>query len=187
MIKRMCVYCGSSRADMSKYIDSVIELAGILVERNIELVYGGASVGLMGALADSVLLKGGRVIGVIPNEIVKKYEVAHRDLTELHTVDSMHERKMKMAELSDAFIALPGGLGTFEEIIEVMTWNQLGFIKKPAGFLNIKGFYNKLREFFEHVIQEKFIYHEYMHRIIFEDDPLILYEKLIDDNELITA
>lgn len=187
MIKRVCVYCGSSRANMNKYIDSVNDLAQLIVKNEMELVYGGASVGIMGALANSVLERGGRAIGVIPEEIVKKYEVAHSDLTKLYVVDGMHERKQKMAELSDAFIALPGGLGTFEEILEIMTWNQLGFIDKPAGFLNLNGFYDKLKEFFDHAIDEKFIYDVYISRIIFENDAKSLLESLMTEKKLRAA
>jgi len=179
MIKRICVYCGSSRASMDKYIESVNSVAQLIVDNDMELVYGGSSVGLMGAMANSVLEKGGNVIGVIPKEIVNRYEVAHSDLTKLYVVDGMHERKQKMTELSDAFIALPGGLGTFEEILEIMTWNQLGFINKPAGFLNSNGFYDKLKDFFNHVIRENFIYEGYTSKIIFESNAKSLFGYLM--------
>jgi len=182
MIKRICVYCGSSRANMDKYVETVDTVAQLIVNNKMELVYGGSSVGLMGALANSVLEKGGSVIGVIPKEIVKKYEVAHSDLTKLYVVEGMHERKLKMAELSDAFIALPGGLGTFEEILEIMTWNQLGFINKPAGFLNSNGFYDKLKEFFDRVVHEKFIYEGYISKIIFESSAKSLFGYLMAES-----
>jgi len=167
---------------MDKYLKAVDGVAQLIVDNGMELVYGGSSVGLMGALANSVLEKGGGVIGVIPREIVKRYEVAHSELTKLYVVEGMHERKYKMAELSDAFIALPGGLGTFEEILEIMTWNQLGFINKPAGFLNANGFYDKLKEFFDRAINEKFIYEGFTSKIIIESSAKELFRYLITES-----
>jgi hypothetical protein len=136
-LKSICVYCGSSPGRLKAYSTAARALAASLVEQNIRLVYGGANVGIMGLLADAVLQLGGEVIGVIPEALVQK-EVAHTGLTELHVTQSMHERKTLMAELSDGFVALPGGIGTLEELFEVWTWAQLGFHDKPCGLLNGK-------------------------------------------------
>ena len=141
------------------------------------LIYGGGNVGLMGAVADSVLATGGKVIGVIPQALVDK-EVAHTGLSDLRVVDSMHERKSLMADLSDGFIALPGGLGTLEEFCEVATWTQLGFHKKACGLLNISGFYDGLLSFLNHATKEKFIRPEHRSIILAEEDPVKLIEKL---------
>lgn len=155
-MKNICVYCGSSPGRRSGYKEEAINLAQQMVARDIGLVYGGASVGIMGTLADAVLSAGGRVSGIIPQMLVDK-EVAHQGLSELHVVNSMHERKTLMAELSDAFIALPGGLGTLEELFEVLTWAQLGIHQKPCGLLNVAGYYNHLTAFLNHAVDEKFI------------------------------
>ena len=155
-MKKVCVYCGSSPGKSPEYIASARELANELVTRNIGLVYGGASVGIMGELADTVLAGGGEVIGVIPQSLVDK-EVSHSGLTELRIVNSMHERKAIMAEISDGFIALPGGLGTIEELFEVLTWSQLGLHKKPCALLNVKQYYSSLCSFLDHAVDEQFV------------------------------
>lgn len=155
-MSNICVYCGSSPGRLEAYSDGARALAQALVERDLGLVYGGASVGIMGLLADAVLQRGGRVIGVIPEALERK-ELAHKGLTELHVTASMHERKMRMAELSDGFIALPGGIGTFEEIFEIWTWAQLGFHAKPCGLLNIAGYYDGLTRFLDHAVAEQFV------------------------------
>lgn len=155
-MKRICVYCGSRPGKHPEYIESAHNLAQELVKRNIGLVYGGASIGIMGEIADKVLAGGGEVIGVIPQALADK-EVPHHGLTELRIVDSMHKRKATMAETSDGFIALPGGLGTIEELFEVLTWSQLGFHKKPCALLNVKGYYNNLLTFMDHAVAEQFI------------------------------
>lgn len=155
-MNNICVYCGSSPGRLDAYADGARTLAQALVERDLGLVYGGASVGIMGLVADAVLQRGGRVIGVIPEALERK-ELAHRGLTELHVTASMHERKMRMAELSDGFIALPGGIGTFEEIFEIWTWAQLGFHAKPCGLLNIAGYYDGLTHFLDHAVAERFV------------------------------
>ncbi|MBV1881879.1 MAG: TIGR00730 family Rossman fold protein [Pseudomonadales bacterium] len=155
-MKKVCVYCGSSPGKSPEYIASAKELANELVTRNIGLVYGGASVGIMGELADTVLAGGGEVIGVIPQSLVDK-EVSHSGLTELRVVKSMHERKAIMAEISDGFIALPGGLGTIEELFEVLTWSQLGLHKKPCALLNVKQYYSSLCSFLDHAVDEQFV------------------------------
>ena len=153
---RICVFCGSSPGRSPNYMAAAVVLGKSLVDHGIILVYGGASVGLMGALADSVLASGGKVVGVIPETLVEK-EVSHKGLTELHVVASMHERKALMAELADAFIALPGGFGTIEELCEILTWSQLGMHKKPIGLLNIDGYYESLLEFFDRAVSEGFV------------------------------
>lgn len=145
-MKSICVYCGSNFGERVSYLKAAQSLGAEMAEREITLVYGGGNVGLMGAVADSVLAAGGKVIGVIPQALVDK-EVAHVGLSDLRVVSSMHERKSLMADLADGFIALPGGLGTLEEFCEVATWTQLGFHKKACGLLNIDGFYNGLLSF----------------------------------------
>ncbi|MDD1633959.1 MAG: TIGR00730 family Rossman fold protein, partial [Methylococcaceae bacterium] len=150
-INSICIYCGSSPGRLDAYASAAFSLAESLVSRNIRLVYGGASIGIMGMVADQVLKLGGQVIGVIPKALAHK-EVAHHHLTELHVTQSMHERKMLMAELSDGFIALPGGIGTLEELFEIWTWAQLGFHNKPCGLLNVEGYYDSLIGFLDHVL-----------------------------------
>ena len=153
---RICVFSGSNLGRHDQYRTSAAELGALLAERQIGLVYGGAAVGLMGAVADSVLAAGGDVIGVIPRALAER-EVAHTGLPDLRIVDSMHERKALMAELSDAFIALPGGIGTLEELFEVWTWTQLGAHAKPCGLLNTLHFYDGLLAFLDHVVDEAFL------------------------------
>ena len=155
-IKRICVYCGSSPGKSPAYITAAKQLASVLSERGIGLVYGGATVGVMGAIADAVLEAGGEAIGVIPKSLAVK-ELAHENLSELHVVASMHERKAMMAELSDGFVALPGGWGTLEEIFEILTWAQLGFHDKPCGLLNIDGYYDGLIGFLENSFEQQFV------------------------------
>ena len=150
------MYCGSSRGERPDYKDAAIGFAAELVARDLELVYGGARKGIMGVLADAMLERGGRVYGVMPHSLVRK-EIAHGDLTELHVTETMHERKAMMAEMADGFVALPGGFGTLEEIIEVLTWGQLGFHRKPCGLLNVAGYYDRLGSFVEHAEREGFI------------------------------
>jgi len=155
-IKKICVYCGSSPGKNPAYSLAAKALAKALCERNIGLVYGGAAVGVMGTIANAVLEAGGEAIGVIPKSLAVK-EVAHESLTKLHVVASMHERKAMMAELSDGFIALPGGWGTLEEIFEILTWAQLGFHDKPCALLNIEGYYDQLIAFLENSFQQQFV------------------------------
>jgi len=174
-MKNICVYCGSSPGRLEAYSDTARSLAQALVERDLGLVYGGASVGIMGLVADSVLQLGGRVVGVIPEALAQK-ELAHRGLTELHVTASMHARKTLMAELSDGFIALPGGIGTLEEIFEIWTWAQLGFHAKPCGLLNVAGYYDGLIAFLDHAVAEQFV--KPLHRSILsvEQEPAALLE-----------
>lgn len=155
-IKQLCVFCGSSPAKRSEYNKAASELGRKLVEHNIQLIYGGGNVGLMGVIADTVMSSGGEVIGVIPEFIAEK-EVAHNKLTELHIVQSMHERKALMSELSDGFIAMPGGIGTFEELFEVLTWQQLGIQSKPCALLNTCNYFEYLIKQLDHAVDEKFL------------------------------
>ena len=153
---RICVFTGSSDGRRPAYRAAAVELGRMLVARGFDLVYGGAHVGLMGAVADSVLSEGGHVIGVIPRSLVDR-EVAHTSLSELRVVSSMHERKALMADLSDAFIAMPGGWGTLEELFEVLTWSQLGLHRKPCGLLNVDGYFDPLLALLRHVADEQFV------------------------------
>ena len=155
-MKRVCVYCGSNRGLRSVYADAARDLAAVLVRHEIELVYGGADKGIMGVIADEVLRLGGQVHGVIPQMLIDK-ELAHQGLTELHVVSSMHARKSMMAALSDGFIAMPGGFGTLEEIIEIITWGQLRFQDKPCGLLNIDGYFDHLLSYLDHASAEGFL------------------------------
>src|SRR5579871_2561416 len=155
-MKRICVFCGSSPGRRPEYREAAVQMAKELARRGIGVVYGGGNVGLMGALADTVLASRGEVIGVIPEQLMAR-EVGHKGLTQLHVVGSMHERKALMADLSDAFVALPGGFGTFEEFCEVVTWAQLGIIAKPCGMLNTLGYYSRFLEMFDHAVEEQFL------------------------------
>jgi len=178
-IKTICVYCGSSPGKNPAFLRAAESLAKTLCERGIGLVYGGAAVGVMGAVADAVLSRGGEVIGVIPHNLATK-EVAHAGLSELLVVASMHERKARMEELSDGFIALPGGWGTFEEIFEMLTWAQLGMHQKPCGLLNVAGYYDHLFTFLEHAVAENFVRSEHQPMIIMEQDPVSLLDRFRD-------
>ena len=175
-INTICIYCGSSSGRHETYDSAANALAEALVSRNINLVYGGANIGLMGVIANQVLKLGGEVIGVIPKALALK-EVAHKHLTQLHITESMHERKMMMAELSDGFIALPGGIGTLEELFEIWTWAQLGFHNKPCGLLNINGYYNSLIGFLDHVLAEQFVKKEHHALLLVETNPNTLLDR----------
>ena len=155
-MKRICVFCGSNRGVRSEYIEAAQDLGKVLVKRNLSLVYGGGNVGLMGVIADAVLAEGGEVIGVIPQSLVDR-EVAHQSLTKMHIVNSMHERKALMADLSDGFIAMPGGMGTFDEFCEILTWAQLGIHQKPCGILNVENYFTPLLKMFDHAMDEGFL------------------------------
>jgi uncharacterized protein (TIGR00730 family) len=174
---RICVFTGSSTGVSPEYAAAARGLGRLLADRGVDLVYGGARVGLMGVVADAVLQAGGSVIGVIPSVLVAK-EVAHAGLTDLHVVSSMHERKAKMAELSDAFIAMPGGLGTLEELFEVLTWGQLGLHRKPCGLLNTSGYFDPLLAFVNHTVGEGFVRREHADMIMVAEDPAELLDRL---------
>lgn len=155
-MRRICVFCGSNPGQRPEYAEAARNLGALLAQRGLGLVYGGGNVGLMGIVADAAMKAGGNVIGIIPQALMR-LEVGHRNVSELRVVGSMHERKAMMAELSDAFIALPGGIGTMEEIFEVWTWGQLGLHAKPAGFLDVGGFYGHLNAFLDHMTAEGFL------------------------------
>lgn len=152
----ICVFCGASLGANPSYRAAAEQLGAYLAAQGIRLVYGGGAVGLMGVVADAALAAGGEVIGIIPQSL-ERAEVGHNGLTRLEVVDGMHARKARMAELSDAFIALPGGLGTLEELFEVWTWGQLGYHAKPLGLLDVDGFYSRLGEFLDHLVSEQFV------------------------------
>jgi len=179
MITSICVFCGSSPGVRPEYADAARRFARAAVDRGIRIVYGGASVGLMGTLADTVLDAGGEIIGVMPRALVDR-EIAHRRLTALHIVDTMHERKALMAELADAFVALPGGLGTLEELFEVWTWGMLGLHKKPYGVLNTAGYYAPLTSFLDHACAEGFVRTTQREMLIAADAPERLIARLVD-------
>jgi len=177
MIRTLCVFCGSSIGDQSLYSDRATLLADFLLTEKITLVYGGANVGLMRVLADTMLAGGGKVIGVMPRWLVER-EVAHAGLSEMHIVEGMQERKALMASLSDAFIALPGAYGTLDELFEVLTWNQLGIITKPVGLLNIGGFFDPLLNMLDHAVAEKFLRREHRDLLVSDDDIRTLFRKI---------
>lgn len=177
-MKHLCVFCGSNPGAQPIYAIAAQTMGQAMVRRGLGLVYGGGNVGLMGTIADAVLSAGGEVIGVIPQTLVDK-ELAHRGLTQLHIVRSMHERKALMAELSNGFIALPGGFGTFEEFCEVLTWAQLGFHQKPCGLLNIADYYTPLIAMFDHATAEQFVRPPHRSLVLEAQDPDQLLEKLV--------
>lgn len=174
---RISVFCGASSGVNTEYQNAAVKMGAALADHGIGLVYGGGKVGLMGAIADSVLARRGYVIGVIPRALVEK-EIAHNGLTDLRIVSSMHERKAMMAELSNAFVALPGGFGTMEEFFEVLTWSQLGLHVKPCGLLNVGGYYDPLLRFFEHAVKEGFVREEHSRHVLHDSDPSRLIAKL---------
>jgi uncharacterized protein (TIGR00730 family) len=174
---RLCIFCGSSPGARPGYAAATEELARLLAQRGIGIVYGGASVGLMGLLADTALEAGGEVIGVIPAALQKK-EIGHTGLTHLEVVSSMHERKALMAELSNGFVALPGGSGTLEELFEVFTWSQLGLHRKACALLNVAGYYDGLAAFLDHAVAERFLRPEHRAMLLCEDSPLAVLDAL---------
>jgi uncharacterized protein (TIGR00730 family) len=176
-MQRICVFCGSSAGSNPAYAEAARTMGRELVARGMGLVYGGGHVGLMGVVADAVLEAGGEAIGVIPHALAAR-EIAHQRLTTLHVVASMHERKAMMAELSDAFIAMPGGFGTYEELFEAITWTQLGLHKKPCGLLNVAGFYDPVIRFIDHAVAEQFIRPQHRAALLVEQDPARLIHAL---------
>ena len=173
----VCVFCGSSPGANPAYTDATEGLGSLLAGEGIGVVYGGGGVGLMGKLADAVLAAGGEITGVIPRSLVER-EIGHRGVDDLRVVDSMHERKALMAELADAFVALPGGVGTLEELIEVFTWSQLGLHRKPCALLDVESYYEGLTAFLDHAVQERFLTQEYRATLIVEREPAALLERL---------
>ena len=176
-LKRIVVFCGSSPGRRPAYVAAARDLGRLLAARGIAVVYGGASVGLMGALADAALAAGGEVIGVIPGGLFPK-EIPHAGLTEQHVVATMHERKALMAELSDAVIALPGGTGTLDELFEMFTWSQLGLHRQPIGLLDVEGYWEPLLAFMDHMVAERFIAVEHRRTLLAESDPATLLGRL---------
>lgn len=175
-MKKLAIFCGSSNGASEIYLEGAKKLGKELAKRNITLVYGGASVGIMGAIADSVLNEGGYVIGVMPSFLDNR-EIAHKNLSELIIVESMHERKSKMAELADGYIALPGGPGTMEEFFEVFTWGQLGLHKKPCGLMNINNYFDLLINFFNQMNKQEFLQEKYLSMLMYDSEPASLIEK----------
>jgi uncharacterized protein (TIGR00730 family) len=176
-MERICVFCGASPGARPEYRQAAAELARLLTAEGIGVVYGGGGVGLMGALADAVLAEGGEITGVIPRSLVER-EIAHRDVPDMRVVVSMHERKALMAELADAFVALPGGIGTLEELFEVYTWAQLGLHQKPCALLNVAGYYDGIADFLDLAVKERFLRQETRDLLMVEDEPGVLMERL---------
>lgn len=176
-MKRLCVFCGSSVGNNRAYVDAAQALGGLLAARGIGLVYGGGKVGLMGVIADAVMQRGGEVIGVIPKALDER-EIGHSNITDLRVVDSMHTRKAMMADLADAFIAMPGGVGTFEEFFEAVTWTQLGLHRKACGLLNVAGFYTPLAAFIDQAVTDGFIRPVHRAAIVVDSDPARLLDTL---------
>ena len=178
-IKSICVFCGSSSGSNPVYTQKAIALGKLFVEKNISLVYGGSNVGLMREIADTMLEAGGKVIGVMPHTLIDR-EVAHKGLTEFHVVSTMAERKAIMEKLSDAFIVMPGGVGTFDELFEMMSWNQLDIINKPVALFNVLGYYDLLLSFLEHSVDQRFMKPEHRINLISESDENILFDKIFN-------
>jgi len=178
-LKRVCVFCGSSLGTQPAYAQAADDLGRLLAERGLDLVYGGGNLGLMGRIADACLRQGGRVIGVMPRALVEK-EVAHTGLTEFRVVESMHERKALMADLADAFVALPGGYGTWDELCEVLTWSQLGLQRKACAVLNVSGYYDPLLAMADRAVQEGFLRSVHRELLLAETDPAPLLDRLAD-------
>ncbi|HYA30786.1 MAG TPA: TIGR00730 family Rossman fold protein [Acidobacteriota bacterium] len=181
--KNICVFTGSRHGSLAAYSEAAKQLGLALVARDYGLVYGGGNVGLMTVIADTVLASNGYVAGVIPNSLVSK-EVAHQGLSELRVVNSMHERKAVMAELSDGFIAMPGGIGTLEEFFEVLSWAQLGIHQKPCGLLNVAGYYEPLIQFLDHAVGHDFVKPKHRALLLVESDPAKLLDRF---SEIIAA
>ncbi len=175
-MKSICVYCGSRKGESEKYTEMAKLLAADLVKNDIALVYGGGDIGLMGVIADEVLRLGGEVTGVIPKDLLD-LEVGHQGLTRLHIVKDMHERKAMMMDLSDGFIALPGGLGTLEELFEVLTWSQLRYHAKPVGLLNVHGFFDKLLAYLQYTVDEGFVRPIHSDLLMVEAEPAALLRR----------
>jgi uncharacterized protein (TIGR00730 family) len=178
-LRQVCVFCGSNPGRRPEYAQAARELGELLAARGVALVYGGGNTGIMGLLADAVIDRGGRVVGVIPEALAKR-ELAHGGLSELHVTRTMHERKALMAELADGFIGLPGGLGTFEEFLEILTWAQLGIHAKPCGLLNIAGYYDPLKAFLDHAVEELFVKPEHAAMLLLDSEPEALLQKMAD-------
>jgi len=178
-IKSICVFCGSSAGSREEYSAKARDLGLIFVEKGITLVYGGSNVGLMHVIADTMMQAGGKVIGVMPHTLIER-EVAHKAITEFHVVETMAERKAVMNKLSDAFIAMPGGIGTLDELFEAMSWNQLDLITKPVALFNVLGYYDQLLAFLDHSVDQRFVKPEHRVNLIAESDENILLDKIMN-------
>lgn len=176
-INSICIFCGSSSGSEAEYTLKARQLALLLAENNITLVYGGSNVGLMRVIADVMMSAGGKVIGVMPHSLIRR-EVAHTGISEFHEVETMSDRKALMNELSDAFIAMPGGIGTLDELFEVMSWNQLELIDKPVALFNVNGYYDHLVQFLDHSVNQRFVKSEHFQNLICESDERLLLEKI---------
>ena len=176
-MRSVCVFCGSNSGAGEGYAEAARALARAIARRGLRLVYGGGNIGLMGVLGEAALAAGAHVIGVTPRRLLER-EVVHTGLTELRVVDTMHERKALMAELSDAFIALPGGLGTLDELFEALTWTQLGIHRKPSGLLDAQGYFDKLAAFLDHAVEQRFVKAEHRAMLVVEREPEALLERL---------
>lgn len=177
-MKRICVFCGSSPGNNSKYTKAARKLGETLTDGGITLIYGGSNIGLMGEIANAMIQRNGQVIGIIPQVLVEK-EVAFTHLQDLRVVPSMHERKALMADLADGFISMPGGFGTLEETVEMLTWTQLGIHSKPLGLLNVEGYFDRLCEFIDHMVTEGFLVQVFRDMILSDDHPSGLLDKMI--------
>lgn len=180
-IKSICVFCGSSAGSHEEYSNKARDLGLLFVKKGITLVYGGSNVGLMHVIADTMMQTGGKVIGVMPHTLIER-EVAHKAITEFHVVETMAERKAVMDQLSDAFVAMPGGIGTLDELFEVMSWNQLELITKPVALFNVLGYYTHLLAFLDHSVDQRFVKPEHRINLIAESDEKILLDKIINYN-----
>jgi hypothetical protein len=176
-VRRVCVFCGSSRGGDPRYAEAARRLARALAVRGAGLVFGGGSIGLMGVLADEALAAGAEVVGVIPHGLAAR-ELAHRGVADMRVVGSMHARKALMAELADGFVALPGGMGTLDELFEIVTWGQLGIHRKPVGVLNVAGYYDPLAALFEHAVAQGFVSGESRRLVLVDEDPERLLERM---------
>ncbi len=185
-VTSLCVYCGSKSGGDPHYAEQAKAFGTELAARGITLVYGGGKVGLMGTVADAVLASGGKVIGVIPRQLVE-LEVAHTGLTEMHVVETMHERKTRMYQLSEAFVALPGGFGTMDEMFEMLTWAQLGLHRYPCAFLDVRGYYTPLRTMMDHMVGEQFVRAEQREQIWFGDSITLLFEWMQNSESVSTS
>jgi len=184
-LRSVCVFCGASPGANPVYREAAVDLGQHIAERGLRLVYGGGAVGLMGIVADAALAAGGEVVGIIPQSL-ERSEIGHKGLTRLEVVDGMHARKARMAELSDAFIALPGGLGTLEELFEVWTWGQLGYHGKPLGLLEVNGFYSKLTGFLDHLVAERFVRKHHRAMLQISEAPAQLLDALAEWQPTVT-
>jgi uncharacterized protein (TIGR00730 family) len=185
-LTRVCVFCGSSPGALPAYAEAAVEFGRAIASSGVGLVYGGGSVGIMGVIADAVLQAGGEVIGVIPRALWER-EVGHTALTELRVVGSMHERKAQMADLADAFVALPGGVGTLEEFFEIWTWALLGLHPKPCGLLNVADYYTPLLAFLDHAVEQGFVREAHRAMVLVDDDPRALLGRLAEYESPVTS